>query len=143
MKPGVKSPTSDRLGIAIASWLFQAIVVRSTLSIKSSVRPAFTPATSASVDAAPSACASRLFRSFIVCPAPSSPQWKKSVPMQSSNGRQRAITSAGPPTISVSVPATAASAVLPTGLSIISAPFSRIRAPTRRVVSGSIVLMSM
>ena len=77
------------------------------------------------VDAAPNACASRLFRSFIVCPAPSSPQWKKSVPMQSSSGRQRAITSAGPPTISVSVPATAASAVLPTGLSIISAPFAR------------------
>ena len=31
MKPGSKSPTSERFGIAIASWLFHAIVVRSTL----------------------------------------------------------------------------------------------------------------
>ncbi len=53
------------------------------------------------------------------------------------------MTSAGPPTISVSVPATAASAVLPTGESIIAAPFCAIAAPTLRVVSGSIVLMSM
>jgi hypothetical protein len=63
--------------------------------------------------------------------------------MQSSSGRQRATTSAGPPTMSVNVPATAASAVLPTGLSIIAAPFVAIAAPTLRVVSGSMVLMSM
>ena len=43
----------------------------------------------------------------------------------------------------VSVPATAASAVLPTGLSIISAPLARTCAPIRRVVSGSMVLMSI
>ena len=81
--------------------------------------------------------------SFIVWPAPSSPQWKKSVPMQSSSGGTRAMSAASPPTISVSVPATAASAVLPTGLSIIAAPFARTAAPTLRVVAGSIVLMSM
>ena len=123
--------------------MFHAIVVRSTLIIVSSVSPAFVPVTSASIDASDTAVASRLLMSFIVCPAPSSPQWKKSVPMQSSTGRQRATTSAAPPTISVSVPATAASAVLPTGLSIIAAPFAAIAAPTVRVVPGSIVLMSM
>ena len=66
--------------------------------------------------------------SFIVCPAPSAPQWKKSrahAVEQRTAARDR--PPAGPPTISVSVPATAASAVLPTGLSIIAAPFARDR----------------
>ena len=142
MKPGVKSPASGRFGIAIASWLFHAIVVLSTLSIVSSVRPALAPATSASIDASRHRVASRLLMSFIVCPAPSSPQWKKSVPMQSSTGRQRATHLGRAADHQRQRARHRGSAVLPTGLSIIAAPLAAIAAPTLRVVAGSMVLMS-
>src|SRR5665213_1800865 len=56
--------------------------------------------------------------------------------MQARISRQRAITAASPPAISVSVPFTAASAVLPTGQSIIEAPFAAMAAPTLRVALG-------
>src|SRR4029078_10923116 len=55
--------------------------------------------------------------------------------MQSSTGRARAITSAGPPTIRVNAPATANSAVFPTGLSLIAAPLPAVVAPILRVAS--------
>ena len=58
-------------------------------------------------------------------------------------GRARAMTSGAPPTMRVSVPETACSAVLPTGLSIICAPLATIDLATFCVVSGSTVLMSM
>ena len=62
--------------------------------------------------------------------------------MHDSTGRTFSITAGSPPIIRVDVPAIACSTVLPTGLSSIAPPFAATLAPMRRVVSGSIVLMS-
>ena len=89
-----------------------------------------------------STLARRLLTSFIAWPMPSPPQRMRSWPMRRRIGSTRAMTASSPPSIRVEVPAIAWSTVLPTGESIMSTFLCANFAPTRRVVAGSIVLMS-
>ncbi len=58
-----------------------------------------------------------LFMSLTTWPAPTSPQWVTSAAQQSRKGRMRANTAALPPTMMLSVPASAAARVRAMGAS--------------------------
>ena len=62
--------------------------------------------------------------------------------VQARTGRTASMSAGSPPSMRRSRPASAYAVVRPTGQSIIRTPPAAIAAPTRRVVSGSIVLMS-
>ena len=76
-------------------------------------------------------------------PWPTSPQWTISLPIASSSGIARCMSSSLPPAMIVSVPSSAFGAEPVTGASTRPWPCSRSVAPSRRASAGAIVEQSM
>ena len=80
---------------------------------------------------------------FTAWPWPTSPQWTISLPIASSSGIARAMSSSLPPAMIVSVPSSAFGAEPVTGASTKPWPRSRRISPSRRASAGAIVEQSM
>ena len=110
--------------------------------INSSVSPALTPMRIASLITETMPALMKLLTSFIAAPLPSAPQCVIVSAMQASTGRTASKVATSPPISSARLPVIACATLRVTGASIIRTPRAAKRSPTRRVVAGSIVLMS-
>ena len=77
--------------------------------------------------------------SFIAAPVPSGPRWKSVALSASRTGRARSRSSASPPTMIVSLPASASPTLPDTGVSSRPAPAARAAASWARNVAGGTV----
>ena len=85
---------------------------------------------------------SMLLHIFTAWPAPEAPAWKTFFPINWSSGRAVSRSPSEPPTMKVSVPASAPPVPPETGASSMPMPFARAAAATSRAVPGSMVLQS-
>src|SRR6478672_397014 len=84
-----------------------------------------------------------LLQIFATCPLPIPPQWTMFLPMACSTALVNSKSFASPPTMKVSVPASAPATPPDTGASTMGQPFAFASIATSRAVSGSMVEESM